>query len=155
MAGGGAHGHLGIIMTQVEYDAISATPWAEPYNPGPIPVIAAGTNSVDADQLVRLHDEFRCIHTNRVNVDQTLKRRILEAYDNMYTSQLEDYLLHNMNCSALKIVLDLKTTYGFINPAQLADNYNKMTTPISFQDPIETLFQQIEDGVRYANARMQ
>jgi hypothetical protein len=27
MAGRGAHGHLGIIMTQVEYAAISATPW--------------------------------------------------------------------------------------------------------------------------------
>jgi hypothetical protein len=26
VAGGGAHGHLGIIMTQVEYAAISATP---------------------------------------------------------------------------------------------------------------------------------
>jgi hypothetical protein len=26
MAGGGAHGHLGIIMTQVEYAAISASP---------------------------------------------------------------------------------------------------------------------------------
>jgi hypothetical protein len=28
--------------------------------------------------------------TNRINVDQALKRIILEAYDNMYTSQLED-----------------------------------------------------------------
>jgi hypothetical protein len=27
MAGGGAHGHLGIIMTHVEYAAISASPW--------------------------------------------------------------------------------------------------------------------------------
>jgi hypothetical protein len=35
-----------------------------------------------------LHDELRCIYTNRVNVDQALKRIILEAFDNMYTSQL-------------------------------------------------------------------
>jgi hypothetical protein len=27
--------------------------------------------------------------------------------------------------------------------------------PNNFQDPIETLFKQIEDGVRYANAGMQ
>jgi hypothetical protein len=33
MAGGGSHGHIGIIMTQVEYPAISASPWVEPYNP--------------------------------------------------------------------------------------------------------------------------
>jgi hypothetical protein len=38
------------------------------------------------------------------------------------------------------VLMRLKTTYGFINPAQLADNYNKMTAPINFQDPIETLF---------------
>jgi hypothetical protein len=30
MAGGGAHGCLGIIMTQVEYAAISTSPWVEP-----------------------------------------------------------------------------------------------------------------------------
>jgi hypothetical protein len=48
MAGGGAHGHLGIIMTQVEYAAISATPWVEPFNPGAIPIVPPGTNAVDA-----------------------------------------------------------------------------------------------------------
>jgi formylmethanofuran dehydrogenase subunit A len=30
MAGGGAHGHLGIIMTQVEYATISTSPWVDP-----------------------------------------------------------------------------------------------------------------------------
>jgi hypothetical protein len=73
----------------------------------------------------------------------------------MYTSQLEDYLLQYANRSALEILMHLKQNYGFINPTQLAENYNKMTAPINFQDPIETLFKQIEDGVRYANAGAQ
>jgi hypothetical protein len=51
--------------------------------------------------------------------------------------------------------MHLKQTYGFINPTQLAKNYKKMTAPINFQDPIETLLKQIEDGVRYANAGAQ
>jgi hypothetical protein len=51
--------------------------------------------------------------------------------------------------------MHLKQTYGFINPTQLAENYNKMTSPINFQDPIEMLFKQIEDGVRYANTGAQ
>jgi hypothetical protein len=51
--------------------------------------------------------------------------------------------------------MHLKQTYGFINPTQLAENYNKMTALINFQDPIETLFKQIEDGTHYANAGMQ
>jgi hypothetical protein len=73
----------------------------------------------------------------------------------MYTSQLEDYLLQYTNRSALEILMHLKQTYGFINPTQIAENYNKMTGPINFQDPIETLFKQIEDGVRYVNAGAQ
>jgi hypothetical protein len=51
--------------------------------------------------------------------------------------------------------MHLKQSYGFINPTQLAENYNKMMAPINFQDSIETLFTQIEDGVPYANACMQ
>jgi hypothetical protein len=69
----------------------------------------------------------------------------------MYTSQLEDYMLQYANRSALEILMHLKQTYGFINPTQLAENYNK----INFQDPIDTLLKQIEDGVRYANAGAQ
>jgi hypothetical protein len=95
-----------------------------------------------------MHAECRRIYTNRINVDQALKKLILEAYDNMYTSHLEDYLLQYANRSALEILMHLKQTYGFINPTQLAENYNNMTAPINFQDSIETLFKQIEDGVR-------
>jgi hypothetical protein len=155
MAGGGAHGHLGIIMSQVEYAAVSASPWVEPFNPNAIPIIPSGTNTVDAAQLARMHAECRRIYTNRINEDQALKKLILEAYDNMYTSQLEDYILQYANRSALEILMHLKHTYGFINPTQLAENYNKMIASINFQDPIKTLFKQIEDGVRYTNAGMQ
>jgi hypothetical protein len=73
----------------------------------------------------------------------------------MYTSHLEDYLLQYANRSALEILMHLKQTYGFLNPTQLGENYNKMPAPINFQDPIETLFKKNEDGVRYANAGAQ
>jgi hypothetical protein len=88
---------------------------------------------------VRLLDEFRRVYTTRANVDQALKRIILEAYRNIYTSQLEDYLLQYIHLSALEILVHLKTTYGLINPTQLAENYNKMTDPNNFQDQINSL----------------
>jgi hypothetical protein len=146
MAGGGAYGHLGIIMTQVKYAAISASPWVEPFNPNAIPITPPGTNAVDAAQLERMHAECCRIYTNIINVDQALKKLIPEAYDNMYTSQLHAYLLRYANRSALEILMHLKQIYGFINPTQLAENYNKMMAPINFQDSIEALFKQIEDG---------
>jgi hypothetical protein len=155
VAGGGARRHLGIIMTQVEYATISTIPWVETFNSGAIPVIPAGTNAVYAAQIARIHDEFRRIYTNRINVDQALKIIMLEAYDNMYTLQLEDYILQYANRSALEVLMHLKKTCGFINTTQVAENYNKMTATINFQDPIETLFKQIEYGVRYTNTGMQ
>jgi hypothetical protein len=88
-------------------------------------------------------------------VDQALKHIILEAFDNMYTSQLEDYSLQYSNRSALEMLMHFKQTYDFINPTQLAENYNKMTAPINFKYPIENVFKKIEDGVHYANAGMQ
>jgi hypothetical protein len=90
MVGVGAHGNLGIIMTQVEYAAISATPWVAPFNPGTIPIIPAGTNTVDAAHIARVHEYFRSIYTNRINVNRSLKIIMPEAYDNMHASQLED-----------------------------------------------------------------
>jgi hypothetical protein len=51
--------------------------------------------------------------------------------------------------------MNLKQTYGFINPTHLAENYNKMMVPINFQDPIETLFKNIEYGLCYANTGME
>jgi hypothetical protein len=108
MAGGGAHGHLGIIMTQVEYAAISASPWVEHFNPNAIPIIPPGTNTVDAAQLERMHANCRHIYISRINVEQALKRLSIEAYDNMYTSQLEDYLLQYAKRSALEILMHLK-----------------------------------------------
>jgi hypothetical protein len=126
----------------------------EPFNSNAIPIVPPGTNAVDAAQLARMHDECCRIYTNRINVDQALKKLIIEAYDNMYTSQLEDYILQYANRSALEIIMHLKQIYGFINTTQLAENYNKMTAPINFQDQIETIFRQIEDGVHYSNVGM-
>jgi hypothetical protein len=73
MAGGGAHGHLGIIMSQVEYADVSASLWVEPLNANSIPIIPPDTNAVDAAQLARMHAECRRIYTNCINVDQALK----------------------------------------------------------------------------------
>jgi hypothetical protein len=50
-------------VTQVEYAAISATPWVELYNPGAIPIIPAGNNAVDAAQITSMHDEFASTQT--------------------------------------------------------------------------------------------
>jgi hypothetical protein len=65
----------------------------------------------------------------------------------MYTSSaLEDYLLGYASVTVRELVQYI------IDPTHLTDCYRKMTRPYDLQDPIETLFTQIDDGVRYALA---
>ena len=41
--GGGAHGHLGLVLLPTEYENASATPYNKPSHPGPLTVPAAAT----------------------------------------------------------------------------------------------------------------
>jgi hypothetical protein len=70
----------------------------------------------------------------------------------MYTSALEDYLLGYAGVTVRELVQYIIHTYSRIDLTQLADCYTNMTRPYDLQDPIETLFTQIDDGVRYALA---
>jgi hypothetical protein len=63
-----------MIMTQVEYAEISTSTWVDPYNPNAIPSIPPGTTTVDASQIAQMHAECHRIYTNRINVDQALKK---------------------------------------------------------------------------------
>jgi hypothetical protein len=70
----------------------------------------------------------------------------------MYTYTLEDYLLGYAGITVRELVQYIIHTYSRIDPTQLADCYTKMTRRYDLQDPIETLFTQIDDGVPYALA---
>jgi hypothetical protein len=140
LTGGRHHGRLGLIVTVQECTAISAIPFGVYVNPGPIAQVAVGTEAVAADSIVRVYSEVKRIHTTRLNCDEACKKLILASYANMYTEALEDYLLGYANVNPLNLLVYLRLMYGRIGPTQLADCYNKMTTPYDIQDPIEALF---------------
>jgi hypothetical protein len=55
--GGGRHGHLGIIMTNKEYFAITADVFPLPDNPGASSEVVAGMTTGVIAELTRLHRE--------------------------------------------------------------------------------------------------
>jgi hypothetical protein len=151
-AGGGRHGHLGLLMTAGQYTAISNIPFGAAADPGPVALVLLGTEDIVAANMVRMYDEQNRAFNTHVNCDEEGKNLILTAFPNMYTSALEDYLLGYAGVAARELVQYIIHTYSRIDPTQLADCYTKMTRPYDLQDPIETLFTQIDDGVRYALA---
>ena len=52
--GGGAHGHLGLVLTPAEYATVLAVPYVRPVHPGAL-VIAPGTTQHETSRLREEH----------------------------------------------------------------------------------------------------
>ena len=53
--GGGAHGHLGLVLNNAEYATISATPYVRPAHPGTLTI----TNGTAQHEATRLRTEHK------------------------------------------------------------------------------------------------
>jgi hypothetical protein len=148
-AGGGRHGHLGLLMTAGQYTAISNIPFGAAVDPGPVAIVLLGTEDIVAANMVRMYDEQKRAFNTHVYCDEAGKNLILTAFPNMYTSAPEDCLLGYAGVTVRELVQYIIHTYSRIDPTHLADCYTKMMRPYDLQDPIDTLFTQIDDGVRY------
>jgi hypothetical protein len=79
---------------------------------------------------------------------RSLHHQITESYRNMYLSALADYLVGYANITAVQIINNLHATYWMILPTELAANYNHMTETSDIVEPIEIIYNQIDEGGR-------
>jgi hypothetical protein len=71
--GEGHHGHLGIIMTNEEYFAISADVFPVPDSPGASREVVVGMTAAVILDLTRLHRDATQVDHTYHNVDQAIK----------------------------------------------------------------------------------
>jgi hypothetical protein len=86
------------------------------------------------------------------NVDQSIKKLIIESFDEAYLNALSDEIVGYANCTSLQLLTHLLTYYDMIAPTELTQNYERLNTPYDPNQPIETLFQQIQDARAFAVA---
>jgi hypothetical protein len=79
-------------------------------------------------------------------VDQAIKKMILEAFYDAYLNALSREVFGYANCMLLDLLTHLLTFYIIISPNELTQNYERLNTPYDPNQPIETLFQQIQDA---------
>jgi hypothetical protein len=102
--GGGRHGHLGIIMTNEEYFAIAADVFPVPENPRASPEVVVGMTEAVIAELTRLHREATQVYRTYQNVDQEIKKLILEAFDDAYLNAFLDEVVGYANCTSLYLL---------------------------------------------------
>jgi hypothetical protein len=143
--GGGRHGHLRIIMTNEEYFAIAVDVFPVPANPGPSAAVVAGMMAAVIAETTRLHRKATQMYRTYHNVDQAIKKLIIESFDDAYLNALSDKIVGYANCTSLQILTHLLTYYAMIASTELTHNYERLNKPYDRNQPIETLFQQIQD----------
>jgi hypothetical protein len=86
------------------------------------------------------------------NVDQAIKKLIIESFDDAYLNALSDEIVGYASCTSLQILTHLLTYLAMISPTELTQNYERLNTPYDPNQPIEMLFQQIQDARAFALA---
>jgi hypothetical protein len=150
--GGGCHGHLGTILKHKEYFSIAADVFPVPENPGASAEVVVGMTAAVIAELTRLHRETTQVYRTYHNVDQAIKKLILEAFDDAYINSLSDEVVGYAKCTSLDLLTYLLTFYAMIAPTELTQNYERLNTTYDPNQPIETLFQQIQDAQAFAVA---
>jgi hypothetical protein len=120
--GGGRHGHLGIIMTNEEYFAIAANVSPVPNNSGPSAAAVAGMTAAITSETTRLHREATQVYRTYHNVDQVIKKLIIESFDDAYLNALSDEIVGYADCTSLQLLTHLLTYHAMIAPTEITQN---------------------------------
>ena len=121
-----------------------------PANPGPVPIIAGITRTAAIAAQENTHKE----HLREYKEHKAVSKAVLQQTTNVFESKYLKYL-HNPytgynNSTPLQVFQYLFQTYGKIAELELIENEQKMKTPWNQDEPIETVFSQVEECAEFA-----
>ena len=150
--GGGNHGLLAVTLEAAVLNTLAATPFVIPVNPGANPVIPANATGVQIASLQKAHKDATTAFHQYINVDKALNQQLIEAVDDIYLKALRNKYVGFSNQTFLTMIAHLYLHYAKISPTDLSLNDKAMKKPYDPNQPIENLFEQINDAVEYAAA---
>ena len=149
---GGQHGLLGLVLTNPIYQHVTGTTFQRPPLLPAFPAIPDDTAILQTQALERRHNASLRTYKEVQRTDQALQQQLLSAFDNMYFQAVRDHHVGYTNVTTLQLLTHLYANYGLVTQNDLSDNDAAMKRPYDPSAPIESLFQQIEDGVEFAEA---
>jgi hypothetical protein len=155
--GRGTLGHLGLIISDASYAMIAPrtaagpTLWKIPQAPGRAP---ANRNGTAAQISAARHIWEEDVQTYRTctSVQQALKKQIISVFEPIYLDILNDKMVGYANISAINMLDHLFETYGNITAVNLEINFEHMRRAWDPQQPVESIFKQIQDCAEYSEA---
>lgn len=142
--GGGAHGHLAILMSAAKYAELPNTiAFNEPAHPGEAPHHAADATQFQIAETNRLFnvqiEDFKIYQS----VKTSIKDLIRKAVPDIYLNELAEERFGYANVTPRTMLEHLETTYGSVIEADLTKNLEDIQKQWSPEQPLEDLFKQI------------
>jgi hypothetical protein len=155
--GGDTLGHLGLIVSDASYamkapstDA-GATIWIIPQAPGRAPSTTDGT-AAQISAARHVWEEDVQTYRTYTSVQQALKKQIISVFEPMYLDVLSEKMVGFANISARYMLDHLFGTYDNIAAVDLEIIFEHMRQAWDPQQPVESLFKQIQDREDYSEA---
>jgi hypothetical protein len=155
--GGGTLGHLGLIISDASYAMIAPetngepTFWITPQAPGRAPATTDGT-AAQISAARNIWEEDVQTYRTCTSVQQALKKQIISVCEPIYLDILNEKMVGYANISARVMLDHLFETYGNITAVDLEINFEHMRRAWDPQQPVETLFKQIQDCTNYSES---
>jgi hypothetical protein len=127
------------------------TLWVSPTSPGRAPANTDGTAAQISAACHIWEEDVKTFRTY-TSVQQALKNKIISVFEPMYLDLLNDNMVGFANISARDILDHLFGTYGNITAVDLEINFEHMRRAWYPQQPVESLFKQIQDCDDYSEA---
>jgi hypothetical protein len=150
--GGGAYGHLAIIMPPADYLARTGVAFVPPTHPGNAPVHGANATSAQITETNRQFAADLAEYNLYRTVNEELKKQILAAVPVLYLAILSDDEMGFAEVTCDAMLAHLRTTYGTITQAELETNRTRLSAEWSPDDAIEDLWLRIREIQRFALA---
>ena len=144
-------GWIGLVIPQQEFNRINAnSDFVDPVNPGMAPTHATGATAAQISETVRQHELTHNEFTTFTHTRIQLRNMIITNVEDKYICALANDITSYNQVSPLQLLTHLWTTYGQITEADLSTNESRMYADWNPPTPIETLYEQLTEGKRFA-----
>jgi hypothetical protein len=139
--GGGAHGHLALVLPSTTLLILTNNVAFEPpEHPGSEPDHTEKQNGNEYTETNRAFLADTLEYNKYLHVEQALKMQLLTAVDPIYIEILRDPILAFARVTCLKLLEHLTETYGAITFDQLEENMNNLDRLWDPAEPMETVW---------------
>jgi hypothetical protein len=140
------NGYVGLVMPDEVYALRSPNAWMNWPDPGPHP--AAAATNVEARNLQTLYDSNKAVFDSDQNVRRAVNDALNLAIPKEFRKPIGNQIgtkVFTVRDDPKQILVDLRTKYGTATPHDKANNEKRFNTPWNPNEPIEALFDRLEE----------